>query len=317
MARSFEAAHDNGAARPEKGERQYAHWRPAPGFMSAKTIATVDRSLEAILCADIDAALDAPARRPLVYGVSGAQGSGKSTAARRLVEHVRMRGGTAETLSIDDLYFGRTARRRLARTAHPLFITRGPPGTHDINLGIETLLAATAGAEVLLPRYDKATDEPAHRSVWTPAPAGLDALIVEGWCLGAAAQDELELAMPVNTLERVFDADGRWRRLANRALGEGYQRFFGLVDRLVFLRAPDFDIVWRWRADQERALTAANAGRIAPGLMLEDELSYFVQHFERVTRALLRNPPARADIIIDLDARREVSRVSRPVPACA
>jgi D-glycerate 3-kinase len=295
----------------KKGERQLLRRMVVQELEANRSWMATDQSVLSILERDLDAALAAGGPRPLVYGVSGAQGSGKSTVARRLVESVRMRGGSAEVLSIDDLYFGRRARRRLARTAHPLFITRGPPGTHDIDLGEQVLCAVKAGESVRLPRFDKARDEPLAASEWRLATAGLDALIVEGWCLGASPESGAELALPVNTLERAFDADGRWRRFVNKALQGDYQRFFQRVDRLIFLKAPDFDIVWRWRAEQEHALAAANMGRSAPGLMLDDELHFFIQHFERVTRAMLQNPPRNASLVLELNARRNVVNILR------
>lgn len=295
----------------KKGGRQLASGLAFKEFEANRSRMATDQSVLSILERDLDAALAAAGPRPLVYGVSGAQGSGKSTVARRLVEHLRLRGGSAEVVSIDDLYFGRKARLRLARTVHPLFITRGPPGTHDMDLGVKILHAAKSGESVRLPRYDKAGDEPLAASEWILAPARLDALIVEGWCLGATPESETELASPVNTLERAFDADGRWRRLVNKALQGDYQRFFQLVDRLAFLKAPDFGIVWRWRAEQEHALAAANLGRNAPGLMLDDELHFFIQHFERVTRAMLRKPPLGASLVLELNVRRDVVNVVR------
>ncbi|WP_293826963.1 AAA family ATPase [uncultured Brevundimonas sp.] len=66
---------------------------------------------------------------PPIIGVSGAQGSGKSTLARDLAE----RFGAA-VLSLDDVYLTRAERATMARQVHPLFATRGPPGTHDLDL---------------------------------------------------------------------------------------------------------------------------------------------------------------------------------------
>src|SRR4026208_2618132 len=73
--------------------------------------------------------------RPLIVGINGAQGSGKSTLCKclevLLVEH-QQRG---VTVSLDDLYLTRAERLEAAMDHHPLFATRGVPGTHDIALG--------------------------------------------------------------------------------------------------------------------------------------------------------------------------------------
>ncbi|MBM4200974.1 MAG: hypothetical protein FJ189_06780, partial [Gammaproteobacteria bacterium] len=100
---------------------------------------------------------------PLAVGISGAQGSGKSTLARLIALILsRACGFRVARLSIDDLYKTRAERRELARTVHPLLLTRGVPGTHDTELGldvIDALRRATERQATLLPRFDKATDE--------------------------------------------------------------------------------------------------------------------------------------------------------------
>ena len=80
------------------------------------------------------------ARRTLLIGVNGSQGSGKSTLASLLVQLLAKNFGLkAVDLSIDDFYLTREARLSLASQIHPLFETRGVPGTHDVTLMCETL----------------------------------------------------------------------------------------------------------------------------------------------------------------------------------
>src|SRR5690606_26489272 len=69
----------------------------------------------------------------LLVGVSGCQGSGKTTLASLLVLLLReMLGLRCINLSIDDFYLTRAERQQLAATVHPLLATRGVPGTHDV-----------------------------------------------------------------------------------------------------------------------------------------------------------------------------------------
>ncbi|WP_232494263.1 kinase [Novosphingobium kaempferiae] len=98
---------------------------------------------------------------PLVLGLCGSQGSGKSTLAAALCSALKAEGRSIAVLSLDDLYLGHEARADLARTVHPLFATRGVPGTHDVAQGIALIDAIRAGQPVTLPRFDKARDEPA------------------------------------------------------------------------------------------------------------------------------------------------------------
>lgn len=238
-----------------------------------------------------------------VLGVCGAQGSGKSTLARMAMTFCAAQGIAAATLSLDDIYLTRAERGRLGREVHPLLATRGVPGTHDVALGLDIIAALDCGEPAPLPRFDKAADDRLPASDWHRAPQGCRLLVFEGWCVGARPQPETALAVPVNELEAVEDADGVWRRFANDALAGDYQRLFARVDHLVMLAAPSFEIVRDWRQQQEDELRA-RAGPDAPGVMDPREIARFIQHYERLTRHMLTEMPTRADLVIELDEER-------------
>lgn len=235
----------------------------------------------------IAARLQPGTRRPFVLGIAGAQGSGKSTIARALAARFN-----CPVLSLDDLYLDGAARQRLGETVHPLLRTRGVPGTHDVAAGLAAIEALAHGL-ALLPRFDKARDEPGAAEQ-VPGPAEM--LILEGWCLGARPQDEAELAAPLNELERDRDPDGRWRHWVNDQLAGPYAALWARIDQLVFLEAPGFEIVADWRIEQER-----NAG----GPMTDGEVRGFVQHYERLTRHMLRHGAEWADLTLRLDFSRK------------
>lgn len=234
----------------------------------------------------------------LIVGICGAQGSGKSTIASALVSLFESEGVPTAFLSIDDLYLTRAEREALARDIHPLLRTRGVPGTHDIALGMAVLDDLAAGRAPFLPRFDKATDDRAPRDRWEAAPANTRLLIFEGWCVGARPQSEAALIDPVNTLERDEDAAGIWRRYLNDQLAGPYQTLFDRLDSLFLLAAPGFDVVLRWRIEQEQVLRKAGEG------MDDAEIARFVQHYERLTRHILDEMPARADLTIRLGTDR-------------
>lgn len=244
----------------------------------------------------------AAARGLVVAGICGAQGSGKSTLAAALLRHFQSRGVASAVLSLDDLYLTRAERQELARSVHPLFATRGVPGTHDVALGLNVITALERGEPALLPRFDKTRDDRAPQAQWPAAAAGLRLLILEGWCLGAVPQEDAALAVPVNALERDEDADGIWRRHVNAALAGDYQRLFARLDCLLLLAAPGFEIVHDWRAEQEAALLWHDPA--APKAMDAAALVRFIQHYERLTRHILDEMPARADLTAWLDTDR-------------
>ncbi len=244
---------------------------------------------------------------PLVVGLCGAQGSGKSTIARSLTRQLATAGVKAETLSLDDLYLTKAQRTKLGREVHPLLVTRGAPGTHDVELGVEILDAIRVGRATLLPRFNKAQDDRESRAAWTVVPSGLQLLIFEGWCVGARPQRPSDLGLPINRLERQEDPDGRWRTYVNDVLAVPYQTLFNRLDRLILLAAPGFDIVRRWRGQQEAELRQAEPR--ASGVMEDSELMRFIEHYERLTRHILAEMPARADLTISLSRERAVTGV--------
>ena len=231
--------------------------------------------------------------QPLVVGINGAQGSGKSTACRFVQILLGQRGLKAAVLGLDDLYLTHAERLKLAREIHPLFATRGVPGTHDIALGNRLLDALLAGDDVRLPIFNKAIDDrtPETQSVTGP----VQIILLEGWCIGAAPQPEAALAAPINALEREEDPQAIWRSEANRRLASDYAAFFARIDVLVMLKVENFLAVAANRRKQEHQLARDNPG--SPGLMDDAALARFGQHYERLTRWMLNELPQRADII--------------------
>lgn len=245
--------------------------------------------------------------RPVIIGVTGSQGSGKTSLCRFLELLLgRDHGIKAATLSIDDLYLTKAERQTLAATVHPLLATRGVPGTHDIALG-QAVFAAFLGREprLHLPRFDKARDDRLPQDRWPVADGPLDVLLFEGWCVGARPQPPEALELPVNALEAAEDADGHWRRSANAALTGPYCMLFACIDMLVMLAAPGFDAVISWRQEQERKLREKTGGGMSPA-----QVERFVAHYERLTRHMLRAMPPLADVVVNLDADHGVASMT-------
>ncbi len=248
---------------------------------------------------------------PLVVGVSGSQGSGKSTLCRMLeVLLAEDHGLRVATLSLDDLYLTRAARAELAASVHPLFATRGVPGTHDVALGLALLNAVRAGqAGIHLPRFDKGADDRVPETRWPLLEDPLDVLLFEGWCMAATPQSAADLAAPINRLEAEEDPHGTWRTYANAALAGPYRALFDAPDYLVMLAVPGFEAVLGWRQLQESKLRARTGGG-----MTDAELARFVMHYERITRHLLADLPERADVVVWLGEDHTVETVRYTIP---
>ena len=242
-----------------------------------------------------------------VFAIAGLQGTGKSTLSAQIAALAARENRKVVALSIDDFYLGHAARARLGREVHPLCATRGVPGTHDVPLACEVLDALAAGRAVALPRFDKIADDRLPESQW-PVVEGADLTLLEGWFLKVPPQPGDELADPLNALEANEDPDGTWRRWSNDALAREYPVLWQRLPRLLFLQGPGFDIVPRWRWQQEQTLQAQHPGRKA---MTHPQVMRFVQFFERVSRQAMRTLPGIADRTIRLDAERHPIEASR------
>jgi D-glycerate 3-kinase len=236
--------------------------------------------------------------RPVLIGVSGAQGSGKTTACQLLEAANRPRYAN---FSIDDVYLDAGQRAELAARTHPLFVTRGPPGTHDIALARETIAAlmrAAPGSETPIPRFDKIADKMKPRRDWPVFRGRPEAILIDAWCLGALP---VEPSPPLNAVE-AEDANGQWRAIQNEFLRTSYAAWFAEFDAIVYLRAPNWDIVRRWRGQQEVTLRGC-------ALTADEEawIDRFIQHYERITRSMIAGG-VMATTVVRLDEERRVSQ---------
>ena len=255
--------------------------------------------------------------RPIIVGISGAQGSGKTTFARFLSKWLSRRMQlSAVCISLDDVYLTKARRRRLNHGAHPLLATRGVPGTHDVPLAHRVLDALThpgAARRVAVPVFDKATDDRAPEQDWRRVDAPADVVLFEGWCLGVRPQTPESLRDPANELEASEDGNAAWRTGVNEHLRTDYAELFARLDLLIMLRIPSFEKVLEWRSLQERKLRerlpdGARAGAGPPG-MSDAEVAYFVQHYERLTRHMLKTMPDYADAVIDIDENHRMTEL--------
>ncbi len=268
---------------------KFAQIREAQGFGGAASYAK--------FCTPLLEALD-QAKMPLLMGLSGAQGSGKTNLAQALSRLLMAeRGLRVLVLSLDDFYLTQTERKTLGQEVHPLAATRGVPGTHDLVLLQAAIHAALGGGPVVVPRFDKSKDD---RAGFTELKGPFDLVIFEGWCLGAKPQGMPR--KPINALEAQEDSQGVWRSWVEARL-EAYQPLFSQVGLWAFLAAPDWPIVAKWRKAQEMDLK--KAGRAAP--MLEPGvLDRFMMFYQGISLRLLEQMPQQADWCGFLDADQRI-----------
>ncbi|MCW9005006.1 MAG: hypothetical protein OQK70_07075, partial [Gammaproteobacteria bacterium] len=194
--------------------------------------------------------------KPVVIGINGAQGSGKSTLSKILKPVLsEVFNKTVVELSIDDFYLSRNKRKQLADTVHSLLQVRGVPGTHDVELAkqiISKLTNTDFNEDISIPVFDKAMDDLLPEDQWRSVEQPVDIILFEGWCVDACAQDEIKLEQAINELELKEDADAVWRRYVNQQLAGSYKTLFEKIDYLIMLKVPDMASVYEWRNLQEQ-----------------------------------------------------------------
>jgi len=246
---------------------------------------------------------------PIFIGINGCQGSGKSTLANYLVTLLKTKYQLrALSLSLDDFYYAHSKRSELAKTVHPLLATRGVPGTHDINKLKSVLTALEKGNECVIPRFDKATDNPKAPCDLEHINTAFDIVIVEGWCWGTLPQKRQQLELAINVLEKEQDPFVIWRSYINDQIKQHYQSLYTKMDIWVMLKAPSFDNVYRWRLEQEDKLRQQYkmAGPANLSIMSKAEVLTFIQYFQRITEHCLRTLPNEVDFVYQLDANRNI-----------
>lgn len=259
-------------------------------------------------------ALNGHQTTPIVLGIQGTQGSGKSTCAAFLQAIMQQQYGiTTLVLSIDDLYLSKQTRADLAQSVHPLLATRGVPGTHDLTLADEVFTALLSGQPTSIPRFNKAQDDRCPENEWENITKPVDLIILEGWCVGLPPLDTSQLDAAINTLEAEEDADAVWRHFIADQLNADYQQLFSYLDYLLVIQAPSFECVQAWRLLQEEKLRskliAQGANITNSQLMDEAGVKCFIAHYERLTRHALQHLPSLADWIIYLDDAHGLAKV--------
>lgn len=248
------------------------------------------------------------AKTTYFVGINGSQGSGKSTLSEFLKAYlVETYAMNVVVMSLDDFYFSRIERQIIAADVHPLFATRGVPGTHNMRQAKTVLQDLKQQQPTTIPRFNKATDDPHPVSAWTKVTTAVDVVIFEGWCWGVQPQTSKQLEQPVNTLEAVEDDKADWRNHVNLQLALHYKALYSLMDKWVMLKAPSFEDVYAWRLEQEHKLIAATANKDKSGIMDDQQIQRFIQHYQRLTEHALKTLPDTCDHVFELNSARAIT----------
>ena len=240
-------------------------------------------------------------KKTKIIGLSGGQGAGKSTITSILKFILKKQYGLNLCIfSIDDFYKTKIERAKMSKSIHPLFLTRGVPGTHDLKLLNKVMqnLKKKKFKTVLVPKFDKSSDDRFKKTKWQKIRTAPQIIILEGWCVGAIHQKKTELIKPINNIEKKYDTKLIWRNKVNNLLKKEYKKLFDKIDRLVYLKAPDFNHIFKWRLLQEQKLTLTSKNK---KIMSKSQVKSFIMFYERITRHMMKNYSTISDLTIFLD----------------
>ena len=177
-------------------------------------------------------------KRTKIIGLTGGQGSGKSTISQ-ILKIVLKEAYNLETVifSIDDFYKTIKERKKMSKKISSLFLTRGVPGTHDTQFLLNTLikLKRKKFRTTYIPKFDKSIDDRSPKIKWQKITKKPDIVIFEGWCVGATAQKNKDLNLPINKLEKQKDNKKIWRQKVNSELKKSYRKIFQFIDKYLLI----------------------------------------------------------------------------------
>ena len=248
-------------------------------------------------------------KKTKVIGLTGGQGTGKSTISN-ILKIILKEAYKLETVifSIDDFYKTQKERILMSKKISPLLYTRGVPGTHDTKMLYRCIkdLKSNKSKKIVIPKFDKSLDDRLNKNKWLKVKKKPNIVIFEGWCVGATAQKKKDLTVPINKLEKHKDKKKIWRQYVNLNLKKEYKKIFNLVDKLIFLKVPDFKYVYKWRLLQEKKLRITGKGKKT---MNDSQINNFIMFYERLTKHMLKILPRYADTVISIDKKHRLKSI--------
>jgi len=248
-------------------------------------------------------------KRPYFVGLAGGQGTGKTTISS-LVQIILIKFFKLKVfrISIDDFYKTRNERISLSKRVHPMLLTRGVPGTHDINMMLSFFkkVKSKKFKKLKLPTFNKAKDDRFNKKYWYNLKNKPDIIIFEGWCVGAKSEQNNSLKKTINLMEKAKDQKQTWRKFVNQQLKSKYKNLYSQLHCLVYLKASSFSLLQKWRLKQERKLWLKSKRNSKLKIMSKGDVISFMQTYQRITQNMFKKAPKYASIILNLNSNHQI-----------
>ncbi len=248
-------------------------------------------------------------KKPYFVGLAGGQGTGKTTTSSIikiiLEKYFKLK---VFKISIDDFYKTRKERIALSKKVHPMLLTRGVPGTHDINMMLDFFKKSKSKKfkKISLPNFNKAIDDRFPKNKWNNINKRPDVIIFEGWCVGAKAETKKTLKKSINSMEKANDQKLIWRKYVNQQLKTKYKKLYSQLNCMIYLKAKNFSLLQKWRLKQEHKLWLKTKKKGGHKIMSKGDIINFMQTYQRITQNMFKNTPKYASIILNLNSNHQI-----------
>jgi D-glycerate 3-kinase len=248
-------------------------------------------------------------KKPYFIGLAGGQGTGKTTISS-IIKIILQKYFKKKVfkISIDDFYKTRKERINLSKKIHPMLMTRGVPGTHDIKMMLDFFKKAKNKKfkKLKLPNFNKAIDDRFPKKNWNNINEQPDIIIFEGWCVGARPEINKTLKKSINSLEKTSDQNLIWRHHVNQQLKTKYKKLYSQLNCMIYLKAKNFSLLQKWRLKQEKKLWLKTKNKSSHKIMSKGDVINFMQTYQRITQNMFKNTPKYASIILNLNDNHQI-----------
>ena len=246
---------------------------------------------------------------PFIQGILGGQGTGKTTMCGVLQIILHELGYKCLNFSLDDLY-KTYSERLILQQQDPRLIWRGPPGTHDVDLGLDILnKIRQVKEEIAIPRFDKSLHKGIGDRTTPELVHNIDIVLFEGWFVGVQPINPQAFDFPPTPI--ITEADKQFARDMNMRLHD-YLPMWQKLDSLIVLYPQDYRLSLMWRKQAEHKMMAKGK----PGMsneQIEEFVNYFWRtlHPELFIKPLLK-PPTPVDLVIEINSEHGMGTVYQP-----
>ena len=98
-----------------------------------------------------------------------------------------------------------------------------------------------------------------------------------------------------------------WRKFVNKKLSKEYKKVFSKIDHFIFMKVPNFTLVFKWRLLQENKLKKKS--HFNKKIMSYNEIKRFIMYYQRITLQMMKDLSKSASIVLFLKKNHEIKKI--------